>query len=69
MRFPNLGDNSYENPIKYVTMGKAVEEILTFEGDRVKNVYDKAMEIYKEFEAKEVALREETNYNELNSKR
>ena len=69
MRFTNLGDNSYENPIKYVTMGKAVEEILTFEGDRVKNVYDKAMEIYKEFEAKEVALREETNYNELNSKR
>lgn len=69
LRFPNLGDNSYENPIKYVVLGKAVEEILAFEGDRIKNVYDKAIEIEEFYKKKIIALKTETNYNELSYKR
>lgn len=55
--------------MKYIALGKAVEEILAFEGDRVKNVYDRAMVIYKDYKIKEKALRKERNYDELESKK
>lgn len=67
--FPNLGDNTYRNPMKYVVLGRAVEEILKFEGERIKKVYDKAVNIYtKEYINKVEALEKESGYRELISK-
>ena len=65
--FPNLEDNTCENYMKYIALGKAVEEIVSYEGNRVKKVYDNAMQIYNTYNLKRDTFLKESNYNELKS--
>lgn len=66
--FPRLGDSAYENHMKCIAIGKAVEEILAFEGDKAKKVYDDAIKIYNSYKVKKDNFCKESNYNELHSR-
>ena len=59
VHFPNVEFNS--KPIMYVLFGKAVEEIISYEGDRIKNAYNKAIDIVKEYELQKDALKSKIN--------
>ena len=65
--FPKLEDSNGETYMKYIAIGKAIEEIVSYEGDRIKNVYDNAMQIYNTYNLKRDTFLKESNYNELKS--
>lgn len=65
--FPKLEDNNGETYLKYIAVGKAVEEIVSYEGDRIKNVYDNAIKIYDTYNLKKDTFLKESNYNKLKS--
>lgn len=66
--FPDIKLSS-KSPMRYVILGKVAEEIMSYEGDRAKNTYDKAMDIINNFELEKDTVRNNMNYNSIYNKR
>lgn len=66
--FPDIKFNS-KNPIRYVVLGDVVKEIMSYEGERAKKTYNKAMDIIKAHEEQKDTLINDTNYNDLKKNR
>lgn len=63
-KFPDIKVTS-DNPMRYISLAKTVEEVLSYQGCRAKSAYDKAIDIKNEYTTKRKNFIIENNYNDL----
>ena len=64
INFPNIKIDSV-NPISYIALGRAIEAIVSMEGDTMKSLYERALNINSKYESKKESLKENTEYKQF----